>query len=445
VPKNKLRIRFPELFEYQKKALYDPRPFKVLDWGAQSGKTRFSLYTQAAFVLSSGVTAGENLWVTRDGKFARDEFRLAGALLPKEFIRESNRSDLFYRLTNGQSWWFYSGLEPDAFRGRKWTSVVFNEASYCRPEGWTEVVAPRLRGWALFNFTPKGLRNWSYTELWQRAAQESARWFRSTVTSFENPTNPRENLEEARRHMPDAAYRQEILAEFVSDFGQFFSPAPRCWQGAFEPFEPKARYAAGLDWAKIRDFSALAIRRIDVFPHRLVYVERLPHMNYTEQVPIIANRLKAYGNPPCFADSSEATANELLQNVRVNVEEFAFTGPSKQHICDAQRIEFEQAAISMPATESKIRGLVEQGLLPVGTKIRPMTEEQAVAAAILEDEIASFEPYLQGGKLKLGARGQNHDDVIIAVMLSGEAARTGGGSGLPFMSVAGKTGATIMR
>ena len=305
MPNKAISIQFPNLFRYQREVIVDPRSLKVLCWGAQAGKTRLSLYTQSAYVLSKGDR--KNAWITRDGKFARDEFRMASALIPKYFLSEPpNRSDLVYRLKNGSEWWFFSGLEPDAFRGRSWASAVFNEASYCKQEGWTEVVAPRLRDWALFNFTPKGQRNWTFSDLWRRAGNDPKNWFRSKVATLDNPTVKREIIEALKYTIPDAAYQQEILAEFVSDFGRFFNPRPKCWTGGFEAHVKNARYAAGIDWAETRDFTALAIRRVDVLPHRLVFFKRLAHMEYTAQIPILAPLLKSYGNPVCLADASES-------------------------------------------------------------------------------------------------------------------------------------------
>lgn len=440
-----LSISFPPLFEYQTPVITDSRPLKVLCWGAQAGKTRISLYAQSGYVLSKGER--KNAWITRDGKFARDEFRLAGALIPRELLAEKpNRSDLVYRLTNGSEWWFFSGLEPDAFRGRSWASAVFNEASYCKPEGWREVVAPRLRDWALFNFTPKGERNWTFTDLWRLAGLFPDRWFRSKVTTLDNPTVDPKLIDSYRYAIPDAAYRQEILAEFISDFGKYFNAKPKCWIGAFEPHVKGARYAAGLDWAEIRDFTALAIRRIDVFPHRLVYFERLQHMEYTAQIAPLSKKLKEYGNPLCLADASESTANQLMRQAGCKVKDFAFTGASKPYLCDQLRVEFEQSGLVLPGSIERVKNLIATGALLVGTRVPAYTEDQARQVLFLNDEYEFFEPYLRAGRLQLGARGEHHDDILAAIMLSGEAFRKMAGDAGGFLAVGrGGRGGTIIR
>lgn len=402
----KVRIRVSGgLLGHQRELVDCFRRRNLLVWGAQAGKTRISLALQAIYALGNPLT--NNIWVDRDGKFARKAFRLASHLIPAARIKECSKIDLCYRLENGAEWWFYSGLEPDAFRGDPRHSAVFNEAAYCQPEGWTEVVAPRMRGWALFNTTPKGTRNWTFG-LWQDA--ERYKWFRSQKPSAANPTISPAVLLEAKLSMPEGLYRQEILAEFVSDLGRILNPCERFWSGAFEAYDPKGRYAAGIDWAKVRDWSAWAIRRIDTIPHRLVDFGRLPHMDYTAQVPLLAAKLKQYGDPPCLADASEQAVNELMRQAGARLEEFRFTAQTKLDLVGALRIAVEKPELVVPR--------------PARTGEAPRwTEERERAAGQLADEITYFEPHVTRGSIRYEAQAGHNDDLLMAVALSGEAAK----------------------
>ena len=404
-----LKIKFPKQFPYQETAKVSPQRLKVLCWGAQSGKTHFSMYAQAGFVLRASqilqVEKSDHLWVTRDGKFARDELHKAKQLVPDSLIAEFNRSDYFLRLKNGAKWWFYSGLEPDAFVGRSWQSAVFNEASTYSDTGWRRSVSPRLRGWAIFNFTPRGKRNWTYG-LWNDARNNPGDYFHSQVASTENPTIDKRELELVRRINSEAYYRQEILAEFVDDAVQYFNPVASCWTGKFQPYKKDARYVAGLDWAQTRDYTAIAILRIDVLPRVLVFFQRFQHMQYVEQIAPLARKLKEYGNPPCYADSSEPTANQLMRAAGTNVEDFRFSAQSKPFICDQLRVGFEQGEIVMPCEQNAV------------------SQEEKLQARWLRDEISAFEPHFVGGRLKLEARGQgHHDDILMALAQAWERAR----------------------
>lgn len=395
----KLKVNFPELFPHQLDVLHHFATYNVLCWGAQAGKTWFSSLFEAARALQ---VPGNYVWVDRDGKFARRAFRQMHFVLPKAAITDESKVDLFYRLCNGSTWSFFSGQEPDAFRGERRTGVVLNEASFIPVEAWEEVLAPRLAGWALFNFTPKGQRNWTF-DIWNHADGRDANWRRWHATSAVNPTNNAAKLAEIKLALPDSIYKQEIMAEFVSDFGQFFKPAAICWSGQFESYDPNGRYAAGIDWAEIRDFSSFAIIRTDVLPRRVVNFGRLPHMEYTAQIPVLAAKLKAYGNPICLADASQTTANQLLRQQGCKVEDFKFTHQSKQYIADQLRVAFEQGEIVIPSAK------------------KALDEEQRRQTIWLADEIEYFEPYLQGGRMKLGTRGEHHDDILAAIMMGLEA------------------------
>jgi Terminase-like family. len=431
-----ITIRAPELFPHQATVKENFAPFNVLCWGGQAGKTWFSAQFQAAYAVGH---RGDHLWVDRDSKFARDAFRRARWLLPARAIREISRVDLCYRLWNGSEWWFFSGMEPDALRGHRRSSVVFNEASYITETAWTEAVGPRLAGWAIFNFTPKGLRNWTYRTLWCQADGRDPLWHRSRAISYDNPTNRRERLDEARNWLPESTYRQEILAEFVSDFGRFFNPAPGVWTGRWEAPQKAGRYVAGVDWGRHRDFTAWAVVRVDVVPARMVAVGRLPHVEYTAQVPLVAAQLQAYGNPPCAADRSQETANELLRAAGCSgVSDFVFTAASKSLIADQLRVTLEKAELLLPATAERRKALVAAG--HGAPDAIPLTDEAALALRWLDDELEYFEPYLAGGSWHLGARGEHHDDMVTALMLANHMAVTVGrsaGGGLVHLSIGG--------
>ena len=418
--KQKTRIRFPGLLEHQQHVIQNLKPLNALVWGAQCGKTRISLYTQGAYLFDH--KGSDNIWIDRDGKFARDAFRLAGALLPKELIKDKSKIDLRYELVNGSVWSFFSGLEPDAFRGKTRHSAVFNEAAYVKPEGWKEVIAPRLRGWALFNTTPKGRRNWTFTDIWADAGAKPHLWYRSQISSVQNTFIPDWQKALWKETLTDSLYRQEILAEFVSDFGQFFSPHPKCWTGRFESYDPNGRYAAGLDYAKVNDFSAYAIIRIDTFPRRFVALGRLPHMDYTAQEPILERTLKQFGNPTTLADASEEMMNERLRKLLCKVEDFHFGATSKQYVMNGLRVVMEKGEVTMPPSAKRIRALKDEGIIIPYPDINVYSREQKQNADWLDDEIEFFEPYIQGGVLKFGARGTHHDDLLAAMMLANEAA-----------------------
>lgn len=417
--KNKpIPIQYPPLLEHQLHLAVNLKKFNFLAWGAGGGKTRASMYLQAAFGLDNPGT--DNLWVDRDGKFARKTFRKFARLLPKALIADQSKMDLRYELKNGSVFNFFSGQEPDAFRGDRRHSVIFNEAAFVDPEGWTEVVSPRLYGWVLFNTTPKGRRNYTF-DLWNQAGNNPEFWYRSQIPSTANPANA-EAVISAKQTMVDALYRQEILAEFISDFGQFFAPHAKCWTGRFEPYDPKGKYAAGLDYGKVNDYTAFAILRIDVLPRRFVAFGRLPHMDYTAQEPILDAVLKKFGNPKTLADASEEVMNELLRNRRCNVEDFHFLSTTKQYVMNGLRVVMEKGEVTMPPSAKRIRTLKEDGIVIPCPDISVYTKEQKQATEWLDDEIEFFEPYIQGGMLKFGARGNHHDDILAAMMLANESA-----------------------
>lgn len=130
-------------------------------------------------------------------------------------------------LPGGGSITVKSSDNPDTLRGAGLDGVVFDEAAYMSEEVWTLSIRPALAdhgGWAVFISTPKMDDEKKGEEWFKRLFLEAMKnpmwswWQRPTM---DNPTIKPDELE-ALKKMPDLAYRQEIMAEFVNvDEGLF--------------------------------------------------------------------------------------------------------------------------------------------------------------------------------------------------------------------------------
>lgn len=137
-------------------------------------------------------------------------------------IREGSRSVHF---GDGELM-FRSGENHDNLRGEGLDFTVIDEAAYCRPQLWYEVVRPALadkQGWALFLSTPKRENDWFHQMILrgQRADNEWESW---QMPSWTNPLLAKEEIEAARLEMPSIEFRREFGAEFVSADGARIKP-----------------------------------------------------------------------------------------------------------------------------------------------------------------------------------------------------------------------------
>jgi len=111
------------------------------------------------------------------------------------------------------------------FRGQKAHHITFDETDTMKDFfiGWQEIFRPALMdtgGKADFIGTPKK-ENPNLRRLEKEAANDP-QWDVFHFTSWDNPTLPRHELEQARAEMDADTYRQEIMAEYVDNAGSLF-------------------------------------------------------------------------------------------------------------------------------------------------------------------------------------------------------------------------------
>lgn len=116
--------------------------------------------------------------------------------------------------------------EPDTLRGPNYVGVVFSEFSEMDPYVWTAIIQPVLeenKGWAIFNFTPKG-RNHAYKMYLH--AQNDPRFFCQLLTINDTKRDaPGENgqavvseaqIEQMRKEgTPEDQIQQEYYVSFT--------------------------------------------------------------------------------------------------------------------------------------------------------------------------------------------------------------------------------------
>jgi hypothetical protein len=232
-----------------------------------------------------------------------------------------------------------------------------------------------------------------------------------------------EYLESQRRRLPDHIFRRLHWNEWsVAKDSKAFRVPAECWRGSFEEPIEKARYVAGIDLAKVRDFTAWFVIRTDVRPYRVVDFGKLPHGDYTAQVDTLTAKLSRFRRPHTLVDAGAAgtAVIEMLQNRGLDIRPFSFTSDSKAEIVSRLSVAFEQRQILLPGAG------------------RTLDEKRHIAD--LEAEIFNFEPSAtRTGKLKYeGARG-THDDLVCALCLAFEAANLRDSSGGGFLAVGTKS------
>lgn len=142
-------------------------------------------------------------------------------------IARDNAKDKIIVLSNGSEIRMGSVNQVDSCVGRSYDLIIFDEAalSDMGKDAFNVALRPTLdkdNSKALFISTPRGRRNW-FSEFYNRGFDDSfPEWFSVHATFRDNPRVSEADIEEARKTMSDAEFKQEYEADFNIFEGQIW-------------------------------------------------------------------------------------------------------------------------------------------------------------------------------------------------------------------------------
>jgi len=276
---------------------------------------------------------------------------------PKQLIQNVNRSEHRVTLIGNRYIWFKSADNPDSLRSEGLDWLWGDEGGQWKEEAWTLALRPALmdkKGIAWFTGTPKG-KNW-YFQLWTRGQDKAQTDYESwSYSSLDNPYLDKKEIEEFARDMPDMAYRQEILAEFIEEIGSVFRNVETCISGSLEAPTHGKQYVMGCDLAKHQDFTVLCV--LDQHGHVVAW-DRFSQLDWVFQQQRIVNLCQAY-RARLVIDSTGVgdPIFDRLQRHNIHVEGFKFTNASKKDLIENLSIAIDNQAISYPQIPELINEL----------------------------------------------------------------------------------------
>ena len=263
-------------------------------------------------------------------------------------VKSNNYSENYMELKNGSSIYFRSAERYDNIRGFTFDAAVIDEAAFIREEAWTEAIRPTLavKGKkVVFLSTPKG-KTWFYN-IWQLGNSEDHPNYKSyTGSSYDTPYIPIEEIEDAKRTLPENVFKQEYLAEFLDSGGEVFQDLDRITVPAW----PRAtgKIYCGLDVARADDFTVATFidsqgNIVDIYRQNnkdwstivKEVLEKIRQHNATTMVevngvgdPIYEQIKKQWQDTHPFVTTSKSK-NEIIEGLILDVNEANIKIPSK--------------------------------------------------------------------------------------------------------------------
>ena len=140
-----------------------------------------------------------------------------------EVVRD-NAKDKVIELSNGSTIRMGSVNQVDSCVGRSYDLIIFDEAALADgKDAFNVALRPTLdkdNSKALFISTPRGRNNW-FSEFFDRGFNdEFPEWCSIRATYKDNPRMSETDIQEARKSMSEAEFRQEYEADFNTYEGQ---------------------------------------------------------------------------------------------------------------------------------------------------------------------------------------------------------------------------------
>jgi hypothetical protein len=268
---------------------------------------------------------------------------------PKELITSINRAAHTITLVGSREIQFKSADGTDSMRGEGVSVVWMDEGGQIIEDRWTLELRPSLmdsHGRAIFTGTPHG-KNW-YFQLYTRGQDPHQTDYKSwSFSSYTNPYLDKKEIDEFKRDMPELAFRQEILGEFLDEVGSVFRNVKECVKGSLEPPQAGNRYVVGCDLAKHEDFTVVCV--LDNNGH-LVHFDRFSQLDWVFQSKRILSICQQYNGARLLIDSTGVgdPIFDQLQRLNLTVEGYKFTNATKKDLVENLSLAIDNKTISFP-------------------------------------------------------------------------------------------------
>lgn len=182
-------------------------------------------------------------------------------------VTRDNAKDKVIELSNGSTVRMGSVNQVDSCVGRSYDLIIFDEAALADgKDAFNVALRPTLdkeNSKAIFISTPRGKNNW-FAEFYDRGYDETfPEWVSIRATYEDNPRMSASDIEEARKSMSEAEFRQEYEADFNTYEGQVWNFDYEACTGSFKEMEVhKMDIFAGLD-VGYRDPTAFCVIAYD--------------------------------------------------------------------------------------------------------------------------------------------------------------------------------------
>ena len=308
------------LHKTQKKVAIDTHRFRVVNCGRRWGKTTLAILE----MIAKGIFNDDAriCYIAPTYQQARDIAwnELKKITLPVQIRVNESRLEVEIKTKSGKSStiWLRGWENIETLRGQKFNFIVIDEIASMRNFNinWQEVIRPTLtdlKGEVLFISTPKGFNH--FYDLYNFNDEDYKSFH---FTTYDNPHLPVEEIDKAKKELPDDRFAQEYMADFRKQEGLVYKEFNRDIHLFDElPDLKDKEVIAGIDFGFKNPCAVIHIK-VDSDNHFWVTDEWYKKERTEEQ---IAEYVKSCGFNAVYPDPENPSAIEVINSKGINAME----------------------------------------------------------------------------------------------------------------------------
>lgn len=334
----------PHLYAKQERFLFTPERYSITEASTKSGKTVGCLVWLGERALLKGEPGQNRWWVAPTFAQTKIAFRRMKRMLPRDHF-ESNETELSIHLLNGSVIQFKSADNPDSLYAEDVYDAVIDEASRCKDEAFHAVrsTIAATRGQLRIIGNVKGRKNWAYklARMAESGAPDMAYFKLTALDAVKAGILTADEVEDARRTLPENVFRELFMAEPSDDGGNPFGIT--AIRACIQKLSDDKTKIWGWDLAKSSDWT------VGIALDAQGRTTRFERWQAPWETTITRIR-SLTGSLPALIDSTGVgdPVLESLQKGAVNYEGYKFTSPSKQQLMEGLAVAIQQKTVSFP-------------------------------------------------------------------------------------------------
>jgi hypothetical protein len=338
----------PQQYKVIKEVLEGDSKYIITVSPRQAGKTMLAINMMLYFAINDKKTT--TCFISPIYSQARKVMEeMYEAIKDSDIIERVNFSNFEIKLKTGSKILFKSAEREDGLRGYTFDYLLIDEASYIKESAYKRAIQPTvfIKGKKVLLFsTPRG-RDWFYN-MHKMGEDPGFPQYSSCRMSYEgNPYVNMEEIESARRALPEAIFRAEYLGEFLEGESMVFQNFANNNLTRYP--KPVGKVYAGLDTGQASDFTVATF--IDS-TGQIVDIYRDNQKTYETMTNAVLTRVKKW-NATLLVETNSigGPVFESLKKQWQDTHPFNTSNSSKREIIESLILAFNEDTIRIPSIE----------------------------------------------------------------------------------------------